>query len=161
MTNHTPLLHDKLAWDGKTLVITGEGLVEKKLRRKALSASTSKSMQSCAARCVGERLLRSEEENPFDPAPLGMSAHGVLEDLFDIESTTPRCGPGDRSVHRGAQADPLWADNPEAGGCNRRPTAPADEELPRSRHDQGDGQGPGRQRVGDHPGQRQAPWGSR
>ncbi|QOD05916.1 PD-(D/E)XK nuclease family protein [Pseudarthrobacter sp. BIM B-2242] len=115
MTNHTPLLHDKLAWDGKTLVVTGENLVEKKLRRKALSASTSKSMQSCAARWVGERLLRSEEENPFDPAPLGTSAHAVLEDLFDIDQYDPSM----RTLETAAaiverNADTLWADNPDA-----------------------------------------------
>lgn len=114
-TSHTPLLHDKLAWDGKTLVVTGEDLVEKKLRRKALSASTSKSMQSCAARWVGERLLRSEDENPFDPAPLGTSGHAVLEDLFDIELFDPSM----RTIDTAASivernADTLWKDNPEA-----------------------------------------------
>lgn len=114
-TSHTPLLHDKLAWDGKTLLVTGEDLVEKKLRRKALSASTSKSMQSCAARWVGERLLRSEEENPFDPAPLGTSGHAVLEDLFDIELFDPSMRTIDTAatiVER--NADTLWKDNPEA-----------------------------------------------
>lgn len=112
MTNHTPLLHDKLAWDGKTLLVTGEGLVENKLRRAALSASTSKSMQSCAARWVGERLLRSEEEDPFAPAPLGTSAHAVLEDLFDIEVYDPSM----RTIETAAaiverDADKLWADD--------------------------------------------------
>lgn len=112
MTTHTPLLHDKLAWDGKTLIVTGEGLVENKLRRAALSASTSKSMQSCAARWVGERLLRSEEEDPFAPAPLGTSAHAVLEDLFDIEQYDPTM----RTMETAAaiverDADKLWADD--------------------------------------------------
>lgn len=115
MTNHTPLLHDKLAWDGKSLVVTADGLVDNKLRRAALSASTSKSMQSCAARWVGERLLRSEEEDPFAPAPLGTSAHAVLEDLFDIEVYAPSMRTMDTAaaiVER--DADKLWKDNAAA-----------------------------------------------
>lgn len=120
MTNHTPLLHDKLAWDGKTLVITGDGLVENKLRRAALSPSTSKSMQSCAARWVGERLLRSEEEDPFAPAPLGTSGHAVLEDLFDVrefavEMRTMRTAASIVERH----ADKLWADDPDADDAVR------------------------------------------
>lgn len=82
MNQTTPLLRDKLAWDGKKLVVTDDAVINK-IRRKALSPSTSKSMQSCAARWVGERLLRSEDEDPFAPAPLGTSAHSVLEDLYD------------------------------------------------------------------------------
>ncbi|ACL42348.1 hypothetical protein Achl_4397 (plasmid) [Pseudarthrobacter chlorophenolicus A6] len=82
MNQTTPLLHDKLAWDGKKLVVTDDAVINK-IRRKALSPSTSKSMQSCAARWVGERLLRSEDEDPFAPAPLGTSAHSVMEDMYD------------------------------------------------------------------------------
>ncbi|HEX9087877.1 MAG TPA: PD-(D/E)XK nuclease family protein [Arthrobacter sp.] len=120
MTNHTPLLRDKLAWDGKTLVVTGDGLVENKLRRAALSPSTSKSMQSCAARWVGERLLRSEEEDPFAPAPLGTSGHAVLEDLFDVrefavEMRTMRTAASIVERH----ADKLWADDPNADDAVR------------------------------------------
>ncbi|MBG0738702.1 PD-(D/E)XK nuclease family protein [Paeniglutamicibacter antarcticus] len=84
MNQTTPLLRDKLAWDGKKLVVTDAAVISK-IRRKALSASTSKSMQSCAARWVGERLLRNEIEDPFAPAPLGTSAHSIMEDLFDEE----------------------------------------------------------------------------
>lgn len=82
MNQSTPLLRDKLAWDGKKLVVTDDATINK-IRRAALSASTSKSMQSCAARWVGERLLRNEIEDPFAPAPLGTSAHSVMEDFFD------------------------------------------------------------------------------
>jgi putative RecB family exonuclease len=79
----TPLLADKVAWDGNDLVVT-DPQVLKSLRRPALSASTAKSFQSCTARWVGERLLRDEEENPFDPAPLGTAAHAVLETLYGL-----------------------------------------------------------------------------
>ncbi|WP_422759092.1 RecB family exonuclease [Paenarthrobacter sp. C1] len=82
MNQTTPLLRDKLAWDGKKLVVTSDAVIDK-IRRQALSASTSKSMQSCAARWVGERLLRNEVEDPFAPAPIGTSAHSVMEDMFD------------------------------------------------------------------------------
>lgn len=82
MNQTPPLLHDKLAWDGKKLIVTDDAVIDK-IRRKALSASTSKSMQSCAARWVGERLLRNEVEDPFAPAPLGTSAHSVMEDFYD------------------------------------------------------------------------------
>lgn len=84
MNQTTPLLRDKLAWDGKKLVVTDDAVIDK-IRRTALSPSTSKSMQSCAARWVGERLLRNEVEDPFAPAPLGTSAHSVMEDLYDEE----------------------------------------------------------------------------
>jgi putative RecB family exonuclease len=82
MNQTTPLLRDKLAWDGKKLVVTDDAVIDK-IRRKALSPSTSKSMQSCAARWVGERLLRNEVDDPFAPAPLGTSAHSVMEDFYD------------------------------------------------------------------------------
>jgi putative RecB family exonuclease len=89
MNQTTPLLRDKLAWDGKKLVVTDDAVINK-IRRQALSASTSKSMQSCAARWVGERLLRNEVEDPFGPAPLGTSAHSVMEDFFDAEVYEPQ-----------------------------------------------------------------------
>ncbi|MET4144004.1 PD-(D/E)XK nuclease family protein [Arthrobacter sp. UYCo732] len=82
MNQTTPLLRDKLAWDGKKLVVTDDAVINQ-IRRKALSPSTSKSMQSCAARWVGERLLRNEVEDPFAPAPLGTSAHSIMEDMYD------------------------------------------------------------------------------
>lgn len=105
-----PLLADKLAWDGKKLVVTDDTLIDSKLRRKALSASTSKSMQSCAARWVGERLLRGETEDPFGAAPLGTSAHSVMEDLYALN-------PEERTMARAANitlehAVKMWPDNP-------------------------------------------------
>lgn len=112
-----PLLRDKVAWDGKKLVVTDDSLIDSSLRRKALSASTSKSMQSCAARWVGERLLRSDDEDPFAPAPLGTSAHTVLEDLFAY--------PGHRRTMAEAEritigyADEMWPDDPGASDTLR------------------------------------------
>lgn len=112
-----PLLRDKVAWDGKKLVVTDDSLIDSSLRRKALSASTSKSMQSCAARWVGERLLRSDDEDPFAPAPLGTSAHTVLEDLFAY--------PGHRRTMAEAEritigyADEMWPDDPGASDTMR------------------------------------------
>ena len=117
ITLKPPLLRDKVAWDGKKLVVTDDSLIESSLRREALSASTSKSMQSCAARWVGERLLRSEDEDPFAPAPLGTSAHAVLEDLYAL--------PGHRRTMREAEkitigyADKMWADDPAASDAVR------------------------------------------
>jgi putative RecB family exonuclease len=116
----TPLLHDKLAWDGKRLVVTKPELIDSKLRRSALSASTSKSMQSCAARWVGERLLRSDIEDPFEPAPLGTSAHSILEDLFDVESFAP----AERTMTTAASlverdAAIKWPDNPKESDAVR------------------------------------------
>lgn len=117
LTLKPPLLRDKVAWDGKKLVVTDDSLIDSSLRRKALSASTSKSMQSCAARWVGERLLRSEDEDPFAPAPLGTSAHAVLEDLYAL--------PGHLRTMREAEritigyADKMWADDPAASDALR------------------------------------------
>ena len=108
-----PLLADSLAWDGKRLVVTDDSIIDGKLRRKALSASTSKSMQSCAARWVGERLLRSDIEDPFAPAPLGTSAHSIMEDLFDADHIAPN----ERTMETAARlvnkaADEKWPDIP-------------------------------------------------
>ncbi|MCC3292851.1 PD-(D/E)XK nuclease family protein [Arthrobacter sp. zg-Y1110] len=117
ITLKPPLLRDKVAWDGKKLVVTDDSLIDSQLRRKALSASTSKSMQSCAARWVGERLLRSDDEDPFAPAPLGTSAHAVLEDLYAL--------PGHQRTMREAEkitvryADKMWADDPGASDALR------------------------------------------
>ena len=49
MNQTTPLLCDKLSWDGKKLVVTSDAIIDKILR-KALSAYSFKSMQSWAAR---------------------------------------------------------------------------------------------------------------
>lgn len=108
MTTFAPLLGDKLAWDGKRLIVTDPTLIESKLRRKALSASTSKSMQSCAARWVGERLLRSEEENPFDPAPLGTAAHAILEDLYGLDPQRRTLATARKLLLRAAEK--MWPD---------------------------------------------------
>lgn len=107
MSTNAPLLADKVSWDGRKLVATGDGVVDQ-LRRKALSASTNKSMQSCAARWAGERLL-PRNEMPFDPAPLGTSAHAVMEDLLGLE-------PSARNVPRAraltlAAAEKMWPDS--------------------------------------------------
>lgn len=117
ITLKPPLLRDKVAWDGKKLVVTDDSLINSKLRRKALSASTSKSMQSCAARWVGERLLRSDDEDPFAPAPLGTSAHTVLEDLYAL--------PGHQRTMEEAEkitigyADKMWPDDRSASDAVR------------------------------------------
>ena len=110
MNQSPPLLRDKLAWDGKKLIVTDEAVISQ-IRRKALSASTSKSMQSCAARWVGERLLRNEVEDPFAPAPLGTSAHSVLEDFYDDRVYAPEqrtMNLAERIVLR--DADEMWPD---------------------------------------------------
>lgn len=111
----TPVLADKVAWDGNDLVVTDPKTL-KELRRPALSASTAKSFQSCTARWVGERLLRDEEENPFDPAPLGTAAHAVLEELFKLapqERTQDRAYEILKSMARVQWAAPAGED-PEA-----------------------------------------------
>lgn len=111
-----PLLADKVAWDGHDLVVTDPEIL-KKLRRPALSASTAKSFQSCTARWVGERLLRDEEENPFDPAPLGTSAHAVLETLYGLpgpERTRDRAYEILKDMARVQWAAPEEGEEPDA-----------------------------------------------
>lgn len=83
MSETTADLSEVLAWKGNKLVVTDEATISR-LRRKTLSPSTAKSMQGCAARWVGDKLLSSDEENPFDPAPIGTSAHAVMEDFYDL-----------------------------------------------------------------------------
>lgn len=106
-----------MTWEGAKLKALDPQIVEK-LRRKALSASTSKSMQSCAARWAGERLLRSDDEDPFEPAPLGTAAHAVMEDLMGLE-------PSARSVARARQlttdaAWAMWPDDPNSSPAVRK-----------------------------------------
>jgi putative RecB family exonuclease len=78
-----------IAWDNDALVVTDHETLEK-VKRKALSPSTSKSMASCQSRWLVERIMPSEE-NPFDPAPLGTSGHLCLERMFTLpgEQRTP------------------------------------------------------------------------
>lgn len=111
-----PLLADKVAWDGDDLRVTDPEVL-KKLRRPALSASTAKSFQSCTARWVGERLLRDEEEDPFAPAPLGTSAHAVLEALYGLpahERTRDRAYEILKDMARVQWAAPEGGEEPDA-----------------------------------------------
>lgn len=85
MSESQTLLGDHVAWSGRRLVITNPDAVAK-IRRKELSASTAKSLapDSCAGRWAIEKLLPRQEENPFDAAPLGTSAHALLEDFYEL-----------------------------------------------------------------------------
>lgn len=112
-------LGEMVAWDGSKLVATGDEVVSK-LRRKALSASTSKSMQSCVARWAGERLM-GKTMGPFEPAPLGTAAHAVMEDLMGLE-------PSARTIERAeeltrARGAALWPDDPNASKAVREAVA--------------------------------------
>ncbi|GAB2733908.1 RecB family exonuclease [Nocardioides pakistanensis] len=71
------------AWDNDRLVILDSDIINL-IRRKSLSASTAKSIDSNPARWAFEKALPSHE-NPFDAAPLGTSAHSVMEDLFALK----------------------------------------------------------------------------
>lgn len=69
------------AWRSGGLAVLDAEVVRTRLARPALSASTMKSMQSCPARWVADKLLTGEED-PFAPAALGGSAHTVMENLL-------------------------------------------------------------------------------
>lgn len=71
-----------LAWDNDHLVILDHAITER-VERKALSPSTSKSMASCKARWLADRLL-PDDEDKFGPAPIGTSGHLVLERFYDL-----------------------------------------------------------------------------
>lgn len=71
------------AWKGDALVITDADALAR-IDRKALSASTMKSMQGCPARYAAEKLMPSEED-PFSPAAVGTAAHTVFETLFALK----------------------------------------------------------------------------
>lgn len=73
-----------LAWDRDRLVVTDPAVL-KKLARQRLSASTAKAMDGCPARYIGEKLIVGDE-NPFDAAPLGTSAHTVMEKVMQLPS---------------------------------------------------------------------------
>ena len=79
---------DVLAWDGDRLLVTSSS-VNADARRPRLSASVAKSVSSCAARYVGERVLRMgvESEDPFAPASVGTVAHAVMERLMKLART--------------------------------------------------------------------------
>lgn len=81
-TQKTPLLHDKVAWDGKRLVAANPAVIEQ-LRRKALSASTAQAMDGCVARWAGERLL-PRGEDPFSGAFQGSVVHDFFEKLYAL-----------------------------------------------------------------------------
>lgn len=70
------------AWGNHALVVTDSKLLHSTIKRSALSPSSGKAMSSCRARWVADRLL-PQSDDPFAPAPLGTSAHTVLERLFE------------------------------------------------------------------------------
>lgn len=75
-------LPDAVAWDNDHLVILDHAITEQ-VERKALSPSTSKSMASCRARWLADRLLPDNDDR-FAPAPLGTSGHLILERFYDL-----------------------------------------------------------------------------
>ncbi|SDH35223.1 PD-(D/E)XK nuclease family protein [Microbacterium sp. 77mftsu3.1] len=77
------------AWLGKSLVVADRDLIDKRIRRRNLSASTSKSVSSCAARFAIESML-PRVVNPLGPAELGSGAHEILEHFYqrDAEKRT-------------------------------------------------------------------------
>ncbi|MFS0885008.1 PD-(D/E)XK nuclease family protein [Aeromicrobium sp. 179-A 4D2 NHS] len=75
-------LPDVVAWDNDHLVILDHAITEQ-VERKALSPSTSKSMASCRARWLADRLLPDNDDR-FAPAPLGTSGHLILERFYDL-----------------------------------------------------------------------------
>lgn len=79
------------AWVGKALVVADRERVEgnkekgiRAIRRRELSASTSKSVAGCAARFAIETML-PRAVNPTGPAELGTVAHEVLEHFYERE----------------------------------------------------------------------------
>ena len=79
------------AWQGKSLVIADREKIEgnkdkgiRAIRRRNLSASTSKSVSGCAARFAIESML-PRAVNPTGAAELGTVAHEVLEHFYERE----------------------------------------------------------------------------
>lgn len=70
------------AWFGKSLVVADPEKIETRIRRKNLSASTSKSVSGCAARFAIDSML-PRVVNPLGPAELGSGAHLVLERFYN------------------------------------------------------------------------------
>lgn len=82
---------DGAAWMGKSLVIHDREKIEgnrdkgiRAIRRRNLSASTSKSVSGCAARFAIESML-PRAVNPTGAAELGTVAHEVLEHFYERE----------------------------------------------------------------------------
>ena len=80
-----------VAWMGKSLVIADRTKIEgdrdngiPAIRRRNLSASTSKSVSSCAARFAIESIL-PKVVNPTGPAELGTGSHSILEHFYERE----------------------------------------------------------------------------
>lgn len=73
----------ELAWFGKSLIVADPDKVQHRILRRNLSASTSKSVSSCAARFAIESLL-PRVMNPLGPAELGTASHTVLEHFYDL-----------------------------------------------------------------------------
>ncbi|QNE48700.1 PD-(D/E)XK nuclease family protein (plasmid) [Glaciihabitans sp. INWT7] len=78
----TPLIQG-LAWSGEYLIATDPDVVDKRIRRKALSASTGKSMKGCLAKYAAEKLL-PREKDPFSVSELGTSTHAIIEDMYNM-----------------------------------------------------------------------------
>lgn len=73
-----------LAWSANnTLIAIDEDIVDKRIRRKALSASTSKSMKGCLARFAGEKTM-PREDDPFADSTLGTETHALHEHLYNL-----------------------------------------------------------------------------
>lgn len=99
-------LSKHFAWDGTNLVTTDQSVVDT-LRRKALSPSTAKSMRGCSASWAADRILAQwENPSPFDPAPIGTSAHAVMEDLMNFPAQER--SPGLAKMLLSAAADAMW-----------------------------------------------------
>ncbi|KQO98657.1 RecB family exonuclease [Leifsonia sp. Leaf264] len=82
-------------------------MVDDRIRRKALSASTSKSMKGCLARFAGEKLL-PRDDDPFTVSALGTSTHAVLEDLYNV---TPKKRTKLKFLEiRDKHADEMWSE---------------------------------------------------
>lgn len=72
-----------VAWVGDKLIATDPDVVDRRIRRKALSASTSKSMKGCLAKYAVEKLL-PRENDPFSVTELGTATHAIFEDLYQL-----------------------------------------------------------------------------
>lgn len=70
-----------LEWVNGGLRVTSTDVLQR-LDRSTFSASSMKSLDSCPARYVAERLL-PREDDPFGPAEIGSSAHTVFENLYN------------------------------------------------------------------------------
>jgi len=76
-------LGDRVAWDGRRLVVTDPDLL-RRIDKPYLSASTAKALHSCPAQYVASRAL-PRVEDIFGAAEKGTAAHLVLERLYGLE----------------------------------------------------------------------------